>query len=391
MSLDIAREPEVPLTGVDDLLGYFRNAEKPREAHQLGLEHEKLLVLAGTRPPAPVPYEGPRGVGALLAAMGPSYQPFREHPSGPVIALVRGEMTVSLEPGGQLELSGAPARTARELHRENVQHLDELGRAASGLGVRPVALGYRPFGTAGEAPWMPKTRYQLMRTSLGERGRLALDMMLMTATGQLSLDWADEADCSRKVCAAARLTPLMVALYANSPLVRGAPSGMLSFRSHVWSDVDPARCGYLPSMIDGSFSYRSYVEWALDAPMLFLRRGGEYRALKMTFRELMARGFEGKPAVSADWVDHLSTLFPEVRIKRVMEIRGADCVGATQTAALGALWRGLLYDGQALGEAERLLPGLSFTEHQELHREAGRLGLRATLRGKPVAALAREL
>jgi glutamate--cysteine ligase len=391
MSLDTARAPEIPLAGMSDLLGYFREAEKPRAAHQLGLEHEKLLFAGGTRPPAPVPYDGPHGVGALFEALGPSYQPFRERPDGPAIALQRGALTVSLEPGGQIELSGTPARTARELHRENVQHLDELGRAAAGLGLRVTALGYRPFGVVGEMPWMPKTRYRLMHRSLGKRGRLALDMMLMTATGQVSLDWADEADCARKVCATARLAPLMVALYANSPLVRGAPAGVLSFRSRVWEDVDPARCGYLPSMIDGSFSYRSYVEWALDAPLLFLRRGGEYLPVQMTFRQFMEHGHEGKPATSADWADHLSTLFPEVRIKRVMEVRGADCVGAGQTAALAALWRGLLYDAQALGEAERLLPRLSFTEHQELHRAAGEAGLRATLRGKPVAALAGEL
>jgi glutamate--cysteine ligase len=144
-------------------------------------------------------------------------------------------------------------------------------------------------------------------------------------------------------------------------------------------------------MIDGSFSYQAYAEWALDAPMLFLRRGGEYRAVKMTFRQLMQRGFEGKPATSADWLDHLSTLFPEVRIKKVMEVRGADCVNAIQTAALAALWRGVLYDPQALGEVERLLPRLSFAEHQELHQAAGEAGLRATLRGAPLAALAREL
>src|SRR6185295_8496104 len=244
MSLDTARATETPLTGMADLLAYFRSAERPRAEHRLGLEHEKLLFVGGTRPPAPVPYDGARGVGALLEALGPTYAPFRERPDGPAIALQRGALTVSLEPGGQFELSGTPARTARELHQENVQHLEELGKATAGLGLKVAALGYRPFGVTGEMPWMPKTRYALMRQSLGERGKLALDMMLMTATGQVSLDWADEADCARKVCAVARVAPLMVALYANSPLVRGAPSGLMSFRSRVWSDVDPARCGY---------------------------------------------------------------------------------------------------------------------------------------------------
>jgi glutamate--cysteine ligase len=389
MSLDTARPPDQPISGLEDLVSYFRTAEKPRGDHRVGLEHEKLLFDARTG--GPVPYEGDRGVGALLQALGPGYVPFRERPEGPAIALQRGDSTISLEPGGQLELSGAAARSAREVHGENLRHLEEVRQAAGRLGIQVVALGYRPFGSVPGMPWMPKGRYQVMRRTLGERGRLALDMMLMTATGQVSLDWADEADCARKVSAVARLSPVMVALYANSPIVRGAPAGVLSYRSRVWAEVDPARCGYLPSMIDGTFSYRAYVEWALDAPLLFLRRGGDYRTPAMTFRQLLKDGFEGRPALMGDWVDHLSTLFPEVRIKRVLEVRGADCVPAAQTGALAALWRGLLYDAQALGDAERLLPRLSFAEHLELHRAAGERGLRAAVRGAPLAALAVEL
>ena len=216
-------------------------------------------------------------------------------------------------------------------------------------------------------------------------------MMLMTCTGQVSLDWADEADCGRKVTATARLTPLLVALYANSPLVQGKPSGWMSYRSHVWTDVDPTRCGYFPRMLDGSFDYRAYVEWALDAPLLFLRRNGDYVTPELTFGQLLQGGYEGRPALLSDWTDHLSTLFPEVRIKRVMEVRGADCGSLAMTAALLALWRGLLYDDGALDAALALVPRLSFAGHLAFHEEAQRQGLRGSLEGKSLGALALEM
>ena len=390
MSLDLAQPDDQPIGAPSQLEDYFRSAEQPRSRHLVGLEHEKLLFVRGTA--LPVPYDGPNGVGALLAAVARGgHTEFREAPGLPVIALTREGSAISLEPGGQLELSGRPARTAREVHSENLRHLAEVKRAADGLGITLVALGYRPFGAVGTTPWMPKTRYQVMRETLGGRGTLALDMMLMTATGQVSLDWADEADCARKVTVSARLTPLLVALYANSPLAGGRPSGFQSFRSHVWTQVDPARCGYLPSMLDGSFSYRGYVEWALDAPMLFLRRRGQYLAPRLTFRQFLSHGFGGERAMQGDWADHLSTLFPEVRIKRVLEIRGADSVSAALTGSLPALMRGLLYEPGALSAAELLLPRLSFEAHLALHEQAQRYGLQGKLGQAPLFGLASEL
>jgi glutamate--cysteine ligase len=390
MSLD-REQPEVqPVSSVEDLTGFFHAAERPRANHQVGLEHEKFIYpRTGS---LPVPYEGPSGIGALLTTLaGRGHQPFRESAEQPVIALTRGPSTISLEPGGQLELSGTPARSARAVHAENERHLSQLKESCEELGLRPVALGYRPFGTTAEMPWMPKTRYAAMRETLGTRGRLALDMMLMTATGQVSLDWSDEADCVQKVVTAARLTPAIVALFANSPLVKGRPSGWMSYRSHVWTEVDPSRCGYLPSMFDGSFSYRAYVEWGLDAPLLFLRRRDQYLLPKMTFRELLKRGFEGAPARHADWVDHLSTLFPEVRLKKVIELRGADCVRLELTGGLAAMWRGLLYDATALSESERLLPAFSYQQHLELAEVARKEGLRGTFRGVRLADAAKAL
>jgi glutamate--cysteine ligase len=392
MSLDSSRPDAQPLTSLEDCLAYFRSAERPGGRHLVGLEHEKFLYPRAA-PAAAVPYEGPSGVRALLERMQQAgdYEAFREAPERPVIALQRGQATVSLEPGGQLELSGTPFASAREAHRENLQHLAEAKAAAGALGLQLVALGYRPFDARDAMPWMPKTRYTAMRQALPERGRLALNMMLMTSTGQVSLDWSDEADCARKVTLTARLSPLLVALYANSPLTDGRPNGYLSFRSRVWDEVDPTRCGYLPSMLDGSFSYRAYVEWALDAPLLFLRRRGEYLRPALTFRQLMREGFEGSPPSYGDWVDHLSTLFPEVRIKKVMEVRAADCADAGMTGALPALWRGLLYDRTAMAEAEGLLPRLSLPEHLAFHDEARRKGLQGRLGGRELHRLAAEM
>jgi glutamate--cysteine ligase len=391
MSLDLKRSVAEPIASIDVLVDTFRSAEKPQAQHRLGLEHEKFIYPKEAA--RPVPYEGSSGVGALLEKMGTAggYALFRETPDAPVIALQRGLETVSLEPGGQLELSGSPFHTAREAHAENLRHLSEAKAAAEALGLRLVALGYRPFGTTAEMPWMPKTRYSVMRRTLPERGNLALNMMLMTSTGQVSLDWSDEADCVRKTVLVARLAPVMVALFANSPLLEGKPSGYLSFRSRVWDEVDPTRCGYLPAFFDGSFSYRAYVEWALDAPLLFLRRRGEYLHPKLSFRQLLKEGFEGQPADMGDWTDHLSTLFPEVRLKKVVEVRGADCVSAEMTGGLAALWRALLYDRGALEEAEQLLPKLSFTEHLAFHDTARKQGLAGRLGQQELHWLAGEL
>lgn len=391
MSLDRAPTQDEAVTSVSALVDVFRTAERPRAEHRVGLEHEKFLYPLAD-PPTPVPYEGPRGIGALLGLLAArGYTPFRDAPDAPPIALTRGEHTLSLEPGGQFELSGSPARTARAVHAENVAHARMLTEVAWELGLQPVTLGYRPWGTPADIPWMPKKRYQVMRQTLPVRGKLALNMMLMTCTGQVSLDWSSEADCARKVTATARLTPLLVALFANSPLVEGKPSGWMSYRSHVWSDVDPTRCGYFPRMLDGTFDYGAYVEWALEAPLLFLRRNGDYVMPAMTFRQLLERGFEGQPARRSDWEDHLSTLFPEVRIKRVMEVRGADSVSLGQTAALVALWRGLLYDEASLDTALGLVPRLSFEEHLAFHEEAQHHGLKGKLRRTPLASMALEM
>ncbi len=390
MSLDAKQTEQQPIAHKAELVQLLRDAERPTGPLLLGLEHERLMFpKAGFNP---VPYEGEAGIGALLQGFTRfGFEEYREAPGLPVIAMVRGKETLSLEPGGQFELSGSPFQTAREAQEENLRHVKELKQVASSLGLRAVGLGYRPFFELGEMPWMPKSRYKVMRETLGARGSHAFDMMLMTATGQVSLDWRDEADCVRKVTAAVRISPLLVALFANSPIAHGKNTGFMSFRSRVWNDVDPARCGYPDAMLDGSFSYSAYVEWALDAPLLFLRRDAQYLAPKLTFRQFLAQGYDGQPAVHSDWVDHLSTLFPEVRLKKIVEIRAADGNNPAMTGALAALMRGVLYDGRALDDATRLLPELSPLQHRELHFAAQREGLAAKVGGGTLADYASEL
>jgi glutamate--cysteine ligase len=382
MSLDSQQTDQRPISGLPDLLGYFRGGERSQQ--MVGLEHEKFLYPVGGS--QPVPYAG--GIEKVLTGFEKfGWAPVRESAEKPVIAASKGSATLSLEPGGQFELSGTPFRTAHEAAEENAKHLLELKDVCAGLGLRIVTLGYRPFDVVPQMPWMPKTRYTAMRQTLGTRGSLALDMMLMTATGQVSLDFKDEADCARKVTLVARATPVLVALFANSPLKLGQPTGFLSYRSRVWSDVDRARCGYQAFMLDGSFSYQRYAEWALEAPMLFLRRRGQYLTPPLTFRQFMEKGFDGERAVQEDWSDHLSTMFPEVRVKKLIEVRGADCNDWPMTAGLVALMRGLLYSPQALEQAMRLLPALSLEEHRAFHELAQREGLE----GKGLAAMAVEL
>jgi glutamate--cysteine ligase len=245
-------------------------------------------------------------------------------------------------------------------------------------------------------PWMPKLRYQAMRRSLGPQGRLALDMMLMTATVQANLDWSDEADLAAKVCAATSASPAVSAIFANSPFHGGRPSGLLDFRYQVWRETDSTRCGLLEVMATRDFTYRAYVEWALDVPLLFVRREGQYLdARGQTFRQWMQReeaaGLRGPPTM-LNWSEHLTTLFPEVRVKSVLELRGADAVPMPLLMALPALWAGLLYDSQALRETIALTEGWTFAERVAFQGEVARLALDARgPRGVKARDLAREL
>jgi len=373
MSLDAEGTFPQAIASYSELEDYFRAGEKPPQAWLLGLEHEKFIYTAKG---APIEYEGAQGLLSVfrgLEAYG--WQPILDLQTGHTVGMRRGDATLSTEPGGQLEFAGGPRESAHALHRDNMQHWEELKAVLGARHLHALTLGYRPWDVVEAVPYMPRNRYVAMRETLARRGKTGALMMLMTATGQVSLDYANEADCARKVVALARMVPLLVAMFANSPWREGRPSGYVSFRSHVWNEVDKARCGYLPSWFDNSFSYARYVDWALEAPLLFLRRGGRYLTPKLSFRQLWEEGYEGQKASLSEWVDHLSTLFPEVRLKKLIEVRSADSVSLPLTAALAALLRGTVYAPGALDEVEQLLPPRSLQTQLALHAQAQHQGL----------------
>ena len=393
MSLDrrLAESPAV--RGVGDLVAWFRERERPPSEWKVGLEHEKVPVLAGSLDP--VPYAGPRGIGAFLAGWARyGYEPFLE--GGHPIAAQRTGLTVSLEPGGQVELSGRPFQDVHVVAAELDRHHAKCRELAEPLGIELLATGYRPAGTPRTAEWMPKARYAVMRPFLAARGRLAEDMMAMTGSIQASFDFGGPQDLADKLRAALALQPVAVALWANSPVVDGADSGWQSYRAKVWEETDPARSGTLPFVFEPSFEedpYRAYAEWALDVPMIFLRRDGGYRATGgRTFRAFLAEGMDGERATLADWEDHLTTVFPDVRVKGVVEVRGADACDPALTKAFCAFWKGILYDRAARAAAFDELRGLTVEERRALTREAGKVGLRGRAPGgRTLAALAARL
>jgi len=367
---------------VDELVQWFRSRERPREEWKVGLEHEKVPQKAGTLDP--VPYAGAHGIAEALRAFGRfGYEPYLDE--GQVIAAQKRGLTVSIEPGGQLELSGRPFQDVHAVAAELDRHLQKCRAIGEELGIEFLATGYRPFGTPARAEWMPKARYVVMRPFLKARGARAEDMMAMTASTQVSYDFGSERDMAEKLRTALAAQPAVVALYANAPLVEGRPSGYKSFRSAVWEAVDPARSGLLPFAFEDGFeseAYRCYTEWALDVPMVFLRRNDRYLETGgATFRAFLERGLEGAHPTLLDWEDHLSTLFPEVRLKGVIEVRGADSCDGPMTKALAALWKGILYDPEARREAFALFDGLTVAERRALSLAAGGEGLSARLPG----------
>jgi glutamate--cysteine ligase len=379
-----------PVGSVADLVAVARAGEKPRDAWRVGTEHEKIGIrLADLRP---VPYAGDAGIAGVLAAIAAETGWREITEDGNRIALEGEGASITLEPGGQLELSGAPLRSIFETCQELSRHLDVVRRVSAPRGIGWLALGANPFHDVDEMPRVPKARYGVMRRYLPTRGDLALHMMHLSATVQANFDYASEADMAAKMRAAMGVSPLVSALFANSPLHLGKPSGFVSRRVHVWRHVDPDRCGLLPFVFEPGFGYARYVEWALDVPMFFVLHEGAYRpAQGVTFRRFLAEGHEGRRATLQDWNLHLTTLFPEVRLKQFLEVRGADAVSPELTCALPALWKGILYDDDARDAAWRLVAGWSFAEREASLEAVARRGLAAEVAGRPVLPLVREL
>jgi glutamate--cysteine ligase len=382
--------PAAPLS-VADLVAYFRSGAKPSAEFRTGIEQEKIAVTEEGRP---VPYEGPRGIAEILARLEDrDFVATRE--DGHVIALERGRDRITLEPGGQLELSGGTLPTATACATALDAHVREVAGIARDLGIRFIGVGARPFGALDDIDWLPKRRYAVMRSffpRFGRESRLAHQMMKMTATVQANFDYESEADALEKMRTAYGITSIVTALFAASPIVEGRPSAYQSYRAAIWLETDANRCGLLPFVFQPSFSFRDYVEWALDVPMFFVVRAGVYRSVEgMTFRRFLAEGWQGLPATIGDWETHLSTLFPEVRLKRYVEVRGADAGPMPMARGLAALWRGILEDPAARAAAYALVAERSFDEREALRREVPRAGLSARFGGRSLRDLAVEL
>ena len=375
----------------DRLVEIFQSYGRPREGWLIGGEFERALV----RPDGtPLGYDEPEGIRWVLeqlAARQPGWSPYREE--GHVIALFRPNgANITLEPGGQVELSGAPHATLAAVQAELAENRNTLLELAEGRDLRWIACGVTPVATVDDVSWMPKGRYRIMREYLPKKGDLALHMMKTTTSVQCNYDFRDEADCARKVRVCAGLAPLTTAMFSNSPLAAGKPTGFKSFRGHIWTRTDPDRCGF-PAALRERYSHERWVDYLLDVPMMFVRVGDQWRAARgMPFRTFMTEGFEGHKPTLEDWDLHMTSVFPEVRIKRTIEVRGADCVDHELAIAFCALFTGLLYCDTATGEAEALVE--DFEQHGDFDGRfdaACRGGLEGVIGGRSIADWARDV
>jgi glutamate--cysteine ligase len=382
-----------PIESREDLLAPFVRGEKPKADWRIGTEHEKFVYRRGDhRAPS---YDEPGGIRDLLMALTDyGWQPVAE--GGKVIALSGPDGTVSLEPAGQLELSGAQLGHLHETCAEAGRHLNQVKAVGDRLGLGFLGLGMWPDKKREDLPIMPKGRYAIMLRHMPRVGTLGLDMMLRTCTIQVNLDYKSEADMAQKFRVGLALQPLATALFANSPFTEGKPNGYLSYRSHIWSDTDPARTGMLPFVFDEGFGYERYVDYALDVPMYFVFRDGQYIDVAgLSFRDFMAGRLSALPGEKprrSDWIDHLSTAFPEVRLKSFLEMRGADGGRWSRICALPALWVGLLYEQSALDAAWDEVKDWSLEQRQILRDAVPELGLGATTpTGEPLRDFATRI
>jgi glutamate--cysteine ligase len=368
---------------------------KAKSQFRIGTEHEKFaFTLDGHRP---VPYEGRRGIRALLEGMQHllGWQPIMEGQNVIGLSDVTGGGAISLEPGGQFELSGAQVECVHQTSSELMAHLAQVREVAQPLHIGFLGLGMTPSWTRADMPKMPKGRYKIMTAYMPKVGTLGLDMMYRTCTVQTNLDFASEADMVKKLRVSIALQPVATALFANSPFTEGKPNGYLSFRAEIWRDTDNARSGMLPWAFEPGMGFERWVDYALDVPMYFVKHGDDYvDASGQSFRDLLAGKLAAMPGARAtisDWANHLSTIFPEVRLKRYLEMRGADSGSLPNLLALPALWVGLLYDDTSLNAAWDLVKDWTAEERQKLRDDVPKQGLAATVRGRSVFAIATEI
>ncbi|HUC50220.1 MAG TPA: glutamate--cysteine ligase [Xanthobacteraceae bacterium] len=384
-----------PLERRDDLVEWIAEGVKPKSQFHIGTEHEKFVFTReGHRP---VPYEGQRGIRALLEGMQHllGWQPIMEGPN--IIGLfdVTGGGAISLEPGGQFELSGAQVKSIHQTSSELMAHLAQVREVALPLHIGFLGLGMTPDWRRDEIPKMPKGRYKIMTAYMPKVGTLGLDMMYRTCTVQTNLDFSSEADMVKKLRVSIALQPIATALFANSPFTDGKPNGYLSFRSEIWRHTDNARAGMLPWVFEPGMSFERWVDYALDVPMYFVKRGDTYiDASGLSFRDLMAGklpALPGERPTLSDWANHMSTTFPEVRLKRYLEMRGADSGPLPNLLALPALWVGLLYDDVSLDAAWDIAKVWTAEQRQKLRDEVPKLGLAAKIGGRTIFELAGEV
>ena len=384
-----------PIERRDELVAWLAQGVKPKSKFRIGTEHEKFaFTLTGHRP---VPYDGRRGIRALLEGMQHllGWEPIMEGPNVIGLSDVTGGGAITLEPGGQFELSGAQVETVHQTYSEVMAHFAQVREVSRPLGVGFLGIGMTPDWSRAEMPKMPKGRYDIMTAYMPKVGTLGLDMMYRTCTVQTNLDFSSEADMVKKLRVSLALQPVATALFANSPFTDGKPNGYLSFRSEIWRSTDNDRAGMLPFAFEPGMGFERWVDYALDVPMYFVKHGDEYVDVAgQSFRDLLAGKLPGMPGARAtisDWANHLSSIFPEVRLKRYLEMRGADSGPLPNLLALPALWVGILYDDGCLDAAWDMVKDWTAEERRQLRDDVPKLGLAAKIRGRTVFTLATEV
>lgn len=385
-------EKSDPITSKDMLIETLSSGSKPKDQWRVGTEHEKFPYYKDSF--RPVPYEGDRGIRALLEGLQRfGWEGVPEN--GKLISLrAKGKGTVSLEPGGQFELSGAPLDNIHQTCGEICEHLTQVKTVGDELGIGMLGLGFTPNWTRADIPWMPKGRYEIMRNYMPKVGTMGIDMMTRTCTVQANLDYGSEADMVKKLRVALAVQPIATALWANSPFTEGKPNGALSQRGVIWQNTDPQRTGLLPFAFEDGMSFERYVDYLLDVPMYFVFRGKHIDVAGHSFRDFMngkLAALPGQLPTIADWFDHMSTAFPEARVKNYIEVRGSDCGSRARLCACPAFWVGLFYDTTALDGAYDLIKGWTAADRAQFYRDVPTKGLAATIAGRTGQAVALDL